>query len=135
VIARTHLLVLILQLGAAGVPLLAHHSFAADYDTSKPVLLHGTVTRVDWMNPHVHFYMDVKDESGKVENWDFEAGSPNTLMRSGWTRNTLKIGEQIVVKGCRAKDGSTQGNATSVLSTDGKVLLSGTVDGRNLVAR
>ncbi len=98
-------------------------------------MLHGTVTRVDWMNPHVHFYIDVKEDSGKVENWDFEAGSPNTLMKSGWTRTTLKIGEQIIVKGCRAKDGLTHGNATSILSTDGKILLSGVVDGQNVVAR
>lgn len=79
--------------------------------------------------------MDVKDESGKVTNWEFELGSPNTLMRSGWTRNSLQIGDEITVKGCRAKDNSNQGNATTILSKDGKVLLSGLSSGQNLVAR
>ena len=123
--SRIRFLILVLQFGAAGVPSFAHHSFAADYDASKPVLLRGTVTRVAWVNPHVRFYIDVKDEFGRVTNWDFELGSPNTLMRSGWTRNSLKIGEEITVKGCRAKDSATQGNATTILSSDGKVLLAG----------
>lgn len=134
-IPRIRLLVLLLQLGAPGVPLFAHHSFAADFDASKPITLRGIVTRVDWMNPHVHFQIDVKDESGKVENWDFELGSPNTLMRSGWTRSTLKTGQKITVKGCRSKDGTTQGNATTILSSEGKALLSGAAAGENLVAR
>ncbi len=126
---------MIVQLAAVGVPLFAHHSFAADFDASKPVVLHGTVTKVDWMNPHVRFYMDVKDESGKWTDWDFELGSPNTLMRSGWTRNTLKIGDEITVKGCRAKDSATQGNATTIQSSDGQALLLGTTAGQDLVAR
>lgn len=87
------------------------------------------------MNPHVRFYLNVKDESGKVTTWDFELGSPNTLLRSGWNRNSLKIGDEITVKGCRAKDNATQGNATTILSNDGKVLLSGTASGQDLVAR
>jgi len=120
---------------AAAVPCAAHHSLAADYDVSKPVLLDGVVTRVDWMNPHVRFRMDVKDESGKVTNWEFELGSPNTLMRSGWTKNSLKIGQEVTVRGCRAKDNATQGNATSIWARDGKPILSGSADGQDLVAR
>jgi len=120
---------------ATAIPCAAHHSLAADYDVSKPLLLQGVVTRVDWMNPHVRFSMDVKDESGKLTNWQFELGSPNTLMRSGWNRGSLKIGEKITVRGCRAKDSVTQGNATSILSLDGKILLAGSADGKDLVAR
>ena len=119
----------------ATLPCVAHHSLAAYFDASKPVLLHGVVTRVDWMNPHIRFAMDVKDESGKVTNWQFELGSPNALMRSGLSRDSLKIGEEITVRGCRAKDSPTEGNATSIWSQDGKAMLSGTVDGQDLVAR
>lgn len=119
----------------AAIPCAAHHSLAADFDVSKPLLLEGVVTRVDWMNPHVRFYMDVSGQSGKVTNWEFELGSPNTLMRSGWNRNSLKIGEEITVKGCRAKDNANQGNATGIWAGHGKPLLSGTAEGRNLVAR
>lgn len=122
-------------LSAAALPGLAHHSLAAYFDVSKPLLLHGIVTRVDWMNPHVRFWMDVKDETGKVTTWEFELGSPNTLLRSGLSRNSLKIGEEIKVRGCRAKDSATEGNATSIWSQDGKTLLSGTADGQDLVAR
>jgi DNA/RNA endonuclease YhcR with UshA esterase domain len=121
-------------LGCA-LPLSAHHSFAADYDASKPVTLTGRVTKIDWMNPHVRFYLDVEDASGTVTNWVFELGSPNTLMRSGWTRNTLTVGERITVQGCRAKDSSNQGNATGIRSSDGKVLLSGRSAGQPLIAR
>jgi hypothetical protein len=128
-------LLLAAALLAAAIPCAAHHSFAADYDASKPVVLHGTVTRIEWMNPHVRFHLEVKDESGKMTNWDFELGSPNTLLRSGWNRNSLKIGEEITVQGCRAKDSATQGNATTILSGDGKVLLSGAAAGQELVAR
>jgi hypothetical protein len=98
VTSRIRLLVLIFQFDAAGVPSFAHHSFAADYDASKPVLVRGTVTRVAWVNPHVRFCIDVKDEFGRLTNWDFELGSPNTLMRSGWTRNSFKIGEDLVAR-------------------------------------
>jgi hypothetical protein len=120
---------------AAALPCLAHHSLAADFDVSRPLLLQGVVTRLDWMNPHVRFFMDVRGESGKVTNWEFELGSPNALMRSGWNRNSLRIGEEITVKGCRAKDNAHQGNATSILSRDGRPILAGTADGQDLVAR
>src|SRR5262245_29366644 len=112
-----------LSLLAAGVPATAHHSFAAEFDAAKPITLTGTVTKVEWMNPHVWFYADVKDEAGKVSNWGFELGSPNGLMRSGWTRNSMKTGDSVTVEGSRAKDGSNHVNARSVtLATTGQKL-------------
>jgi hypothetical protein len=129
------LLILSSVLGVIAPAALAHHSFAAEYDASKPITLRGTVTKFEWMNPHARFSIDVKDDSGGVTNWEFELGSPNTLMRSGWTRNSLKIGDEVVVKGCRSKDYSNQGNATSILSGDGKIVLSGVSGGESLVAR
>src|ERR1700739_1948733 len=89
---------------AAALPVLAHHSFAAEYDSAKPVTLTGTVTNVEWMNPHARFYIDVKDEKGEVSNWELELGSPNGLMRQGWTRNSLKKGDAVSVTGSLAKD-------------------------------
>jgi hypothetical protein len=96
-------------------PLVAHHSFAAEFDASKPFKMTGTVTKVEWQNPHTYFYIDVADEkSGKVTNWGMEMGSPNGLMRAGWTRNTMKTGDKVTVEGSLAKDGSHTGNARSV---------------------
>ena len=96
------------------MPVLAHHSFAAEFDAAKPVTVTGTVTKVEWMNPHARFYIDVKDESGKVANWEFELGSPNGLMRQGWTRNSMKIGDNVSVDGFMAKDGSKLANARTI---------------------
>jgi len=98
----------------AAAPVMAHHSFAAEYDSKKPVKLTGTITKIDWMNPHVYFFMDVEDEGGKVTNWGFEMGPPNLLQRAGWTKNTMKIGDVVVVEGTLAKDGTNQGNARTV---------------------
>ena len=99
----------------AAIPLFAHHSFAAEYDSTKVVKLTGYVTRVDWQNPHVYFYIDVKNqETGRVENWAFELGAPTAIARQGWTKNTLKIGDEVTVEGTRAKTGGTHGNARSV---------------------
>ena len=109
-------------LAASAVPVLAHHSFAAEFDSSKAIDFQGVVTKVEWMNPHVYFYVDVKDgKTGKVQNWGCEMGSPNGLTRQGWTRNTLKIGMIVRVEGAAAKDGSSVANARNV-TVDGKKL-------------
>ena len=94
---------------------IAHHSFAAEFDASKPLTLKGVVTKIEWMNPHTYFYLDVQATDGKVVNWGMEMGSPNGLMRQGWTRNTLKIGDSVTVEGSQAKDGTNVGNARVVI--------------------
>ena len=96
-------------------PLLAHHSFSAEYDSSKPVKVTGYVTRIDWQNPHVDFYIDVKNgETGRVENWAFEMGAPTAIARQGWTKTTIKVGDEVTVEGTRAKTGGFHANARSV---------------------
>jgi len=117
---------------AAVMPAMAHHSFSAEYDSKKAVTLKGIVTKVDWMNPHVYFYLDVTDESGNITNWALEMGPPNGLQRSGWTRNTMKVGDEVVVTGTLAKDGSKQANARSVTMADtGKKLGAATSETTN----
>jgi hypothetical protein len=94
---------------------IAHHSFAAEFDASKAVKQKGIVTKIEWQNPHTYFYLDVTAPDGKVVNWGWEMGSPNGLMRMGWTRNTLKIGDAVTVEGSQAKDGNNVGNARVVI--------------------
>ena len=109
----------------AAQPIAAHHSFAAEFDANAPIELTGTVTKVEWANPHTYFYMDVTSPKGDVENWALEMGSPNGLMRRGWTRDSMKIGDVVTVTGSRAKDGSPKGNARSVTQAGGKRLFAG----------
>ena len=123
--------ILFLGMLVAAVSVSAHHSFAAEFDTNKPVNLTGAVTKVEWQNPHVWFYMDVKDASGKVVNWGIEMGSPNGLMRAGWDRSAMKTGEAVTVEGSRAKDESNNANARTVtLSRTGKRLFAASSQGQ-----
>jgi hypothetical protein len=124
---KTHLGVVSVVVALALAPAaLAHHSFAAEFDSDKPVKLTGTVTKVQWRNPHTYFYVDVTDEKGAVHNWAMELGSPNGLARRGWTRETLKIGDTITVEGSRARDNSYKANASNVTLPGGKRLFNGT---------
>lgn len=110
----------------AGRPVVAHHAFSAEFDAEKRVKLTGAVTRLDWTNPHAWIYVDVKDETGKVATWGFELASPNGLMRSGWTRFSLKPGDVVTVEGARAKNGSNNANAEVVtVASTGQKLFAG----------
>ena len=119
------LLVLAIVLLTGIRPLLAHHAFAAEYDANRQVLLTGNVTKIDWTNPHAHFFLDVRDGSGKVSSWDLELASPNTLERGGWTRKSLKIGDVVTVNGYLAKDGTNLAHARDVRLADGRRVLVG----------
>lgn len=124
--------VLIVLLAAATtMPLKAHHSFAAEFDNKKQVTLTGIVTKIEWTNPHVWFYMNVKDEAtGKTTNWGFEMGPPHLLQGSGWTRTTMKMGDQLTVNGSLAKNGAPRVNARAVLTKEGKRLGAGSSEGQ-----
>ena len=116
---------LALALVSAAAPILAHHSFAAQYDSNKPITFTGTITKMQWQNPHIYFYVDVKDAGGKVTNYAVEGGPPNTLYRSGWRKDSLKIGETVTVDGSKARDGSNLVNARSVVMANGKKVFAG----------
>jgi hypothetical protein len=104
-------------------PLLAHHSFSLEFDAAKQVTFQGVVTKVEWMSPHIYFYLDVKEASGKVVNWVFESAGPNALARRGWNRNTLRIGDRITVIGYRAKHDVHVAAATEVVLADGRKMI------------
>jgi hypothetical protein len=106
----------------------AHHSFSAEYDGTKELTFTGTVTKVEWLNPHTRFYVDVKDPTGKVTNWEFELASPNQLARRGWTRNSLKIGDAVTVACYPAKDGFHLASARTVNLADGRKVFVGSAD-------
>jgi hypothetical protein len=124
-----------IALSVIGVALLsaqalsAHHSFAAEFDRNSPVTLTGSVTRVDWGNPHIWVFMDVKDDTGKVSNWGVEGGAPNALFRNGWRKDSLKVGDTVTVEGFKSKDGLPRANANRVTLPDGRRVFAGSSSG------
>ena len=116
---------LCLVLAGTVVSLSAHHAFAAEFDATKPVTFKGTVTKMEWTNPHVWLHLDVKKPDGTVENWGFEAGTPSVLFRRGFTKNSLLTGTEVVVDGYQAKDGSKRANGRDLTFTDGRKLFLG----------
>ena len=124
---RKRIATLVLAAAGAGsaAPVVAHHSFAAEFDADSPIALSGVVTKIEWRNPHTFFYIDVETDDGEYENWALEMGSPNGLTRRGWSRNSLQIGDEVSVEGSRAKDGSLKGNVRSVVLSTGERLFAG----------
>ena len=117
-----------LSLLCSGAALVAHHSFSTEYDGNKTFKFKGTVSKVEWTNPHVRFYVDVVDETGKAVTWNMELASPSALARNGWTSRTLKVGDQVAVEGYAAKVAPNRGNARSVVTADGRSLFGGAAD-------
>lgn len=113
----------------AALPVLAHHSFAAEFDSTKPVMLKGSVTKLEWANPHIWVYLDVKDDQGNVQRWQCEGGAPNTLLRNGWSKDSLKPGDQVLIDGYLARDGSKTCNARAVKLPDGRSVFAGSSAG------
>ena len=113
---------------AATLPLVAHHSFAAEFDNAKPISLQGVVTKLDWMNPHIWIYLDTKDDAGAVAHWQCEGGPPNALTRQGWSKDSLKISDQVTIEGFRSKDGTNTCNARSVKLPNGKSVFAGSAE-------
>lgn len=115
-------------LGMAAVPVFAHHAFSAEFDVKKPINVKGTVTKIEWMNPHAWIYVDVKTDSGATEAWQFETGAPIELLRRGWRKNDLKVGDEVSIQGVRAKDGTNTGSARLVTLPGGKKVFSGSAN-------
>jgi hypothetical protein len=132
---KTKLAVVMVGLLLAPLPLIAHHSFASEFDSNKPVVVEGTFAKIDWMNPHIWIYVDMKDADGKVQRWQCEGGSPNTLTRQGWKKDILKVGDQITIEGFRAKNGSNTCNSRVVKMADGKRLFAGSSFGQKQQSR
>src|SRR4051794_22886916 len=109
----------------AAAPAVAHHSFAAEYDAQKPLDVKGVVSKIEWTNPHAWFYVDVTDANGAVSTWNFELASPNALVRNGWTRKSLNIGDRVSVKGYGAKSGAKMASASEVVLADGRKVFAG----------
>ena len=122
---RTKVLVMVAGLTLAAVPVWAHHAFAAEFDANKPIRLQGAVTKMEWINPHAWIHIDVKKPDGKVEQWMIEGGTPNTLFRRGFTKNSLLPGTVIVVDGYQAKDGTQKANGRDLTLPDGRKLFLG----------
>src|SRR5579872_988163 len=122
---KLYLAIAAVSLLVASRPAAAHHAFAAEFDVTKPVTVHGAVTKVDWVNPHSWIYVDVKDADGKVTNWHFELGAPNALFRLGWRKDAIPAGLEVVVSGYRAKSGDAVGNARSLTLPNGHELFTG----------
>ena len=120
---------------AAALPLLAHHSFDAQFDSKKPVTIKGKVTKVDWMNPHIYLHIDGVDDKGVAAQWDCEGGNPNSLRRNGWVKTTIKAGDEVTIDGTRAKDGTNTCNARSVKLADGTRVLAGSSEGASTAAK
>jgi len=122
---KNRLFALLIALCAASAAAWAHHSFAAEFDGAKTITLEGTLTKLEWANPHIWLYLDVKDATGTVAKWQCEGGAPNGLTRNGWSRDSLKTGDQVTIEGWLAKDGSRTCNARSVKLPDGRRIFAG----------
>ena len=114
-----------LLLALSGSPIWAHHAFAAEFDAKKPVKLRGTVTKMEWINPHAWIYLNVKKDDGAVEEWMIEAGTPNTLLRRGFTRDSLRPGTEVIVDGYQSKDGALRANGRDITLPNGQTLFLG----------